>query len=200
MDGQSISQVSDQTGFSPSALRFYESSGLVQPGRTDAGYRSYDDRQVEQLAFVRRAKGLGLSLEEIAELLELLDGKSCAPVQARLRQLVDRNIAEAQNKISELLQFVDDLSRSATSLQEHTPEGPCDETCGCTTATPEIPSRMGQLERWRYLVKIALIREHIEGGACLLFERTTDLAAIAKLIDGESECCATSSVGPGDRC
>ncbi len=77
MDGFSISQAAERTGFSASTLRFYEQSGLVQPTRTPAGYRSYGESDVAQLAFVGRAKGLGLSLDEITELLGLLDDDRC---------------------------------------------------------------------------------------------------------------------------
>jgi DNA-binding transcriptional MerR regulator len=81
MDGYSISQVAERTGFSASTLRFYEQSGLVTPNRTPSGYRTYDDHHLELLSFVGRAKGLGLSLDEIVEVLELRAQNRCAPVQ-----------------------------------------------------------------------------------------------------------------------
>lgn len=133
MDGYSISQVAERTGFAPSTLRFYEQSGLVRPARTPSGYRSYDDRHIELLAFIGRAKEFGLSLEEITELLALLDDDQCAPVQGRLRDLVDTKIAEARAKIVELSAFIEELQRVAVTLDHHTPDGPCDESCGCTT-------------------------------------------------------------------
>src|SRR4051794_17245466 len=46
MDGYSISQVAERTGFPPSTLRFYEQAGLVRPARTPAGYRCYDDNHI----------------------------------------------------------------------------------------------------------------------------------------------------------
>jgi MerR family transcriptional regulator, copper efflux regulator len=73
MDGYSISQVAERTGFPPSTLRFYEQHGLVRPARTSSGYRRYDNGHVELLEFIGRAKGFGLSLEEITDLLSLLD-------------------------------------------------------------------------------------------------------------------------------
>jgi len=133
MDGFSISQVAAQTGFPASTLRFYEQAGLVRPERTPAGYRSYDERDLELLAFIGRAKGFGLSLEEITELLGLLDEDRCAPVQGRLRDLVDTKIADAQDRIAELEAFTAELQRVASTLHDHTPDGPCDNACGCTT-------------------------------------------------------------------
>ena len=133
MAGYSISQVAARTGFPPTTLRFYEQAGLVVPGRTPAGYRSYVDVDIELLAFIGRAKGFGLSLEEIAELLGLLAEERCAPVQGRFRDLVDTKIAEAQGKITELQAFTVEMRRVAMALANHTPDGPCDDTCGCTT-------------------------------------------------------------------
>lgn len=132
MDGYSISQVAERTGFPATTLRFYEQSGLVRPERTAAGYRCYDDTHIELLSFIGRAKGFGLSLEEITELLGLLDGDECAPVQGRLRDLVDTKIAAAHAKIAELQAFTVELQRFAETLEVHTPDGPCDDTCGCT--------------------------------------------------------------------
>src|SRR5690606_32558552 len=116
MDGYSISQVAERTGFPPTTLRFYEQSGLVRPARTPAGYRSYDDTHIELLSFIGRAKGFGLSLEEITELLGLLGDDECAPVQGRLRDLGDTKLADAQAKIAELEGFTAELRRVAATL------------------------------------------------------------------------------------
>jgi MerR family transcriptional regulator, copper efflux regulator len=96
MDGYSISQTAQRTGFPPSTLRFYEQAGLVNPDRTPAGYRSYDDHHLELLAFIGRAKGFGLSLDEITDVLSLLDQDRCAPVQDRLRDLVDARSSKSR--------------------------------------------------------------------------------------------------------
>lgn len=146
MDGYSISQVAERTGFPATTLRFYEQSGLVRPERTPAGYRCYDDTHIELLSFIGRAKGFGLSLEEITELLGLLDGDECAPVQGRLRDLVDTKIADAHARTIELQAFTAELRRFADTLEAHTADGPCDDTCGCTTdnqRTVAAPVRLG---------------------------------------------------------
>ena len=133
MDGYSISQVAERTGFAPTTLRFYDQAGLVRPTRTPAGYRRYDDTHLEMLSFIGRAKGFGLSLGEIAELLGLLGDDECAPVQGRLRELVDAKITDAQRRIAELEVFTAELRRVVATLDTHTPVGRCDDTCGCTT-------------------------------------------------------------------
>lgn len=133
MDGLSISKVAERTGFPPSTLRFYEQSGLVCPDRTESGYRSYGERDIEVLSFIGRAKSFGLSLEEITDLLVLLDEDQCAPVQGRLRALIGSKIADARQRIAELEQFAMELEQVAATLDGHTPQGPCDDSCGCTT-------------------------------------------------------------------
>jgi DNA-binding transcriptional MerR regulator len=80
-----IAEVGRLTGFTPSALRFYEQAGVLSPPeRTPAGYRVYGDRDVERLRLVARAKDLGCTLEEIAGLVEAWDADECGPVKHRL--------------------------------------------------------------------------------------------------------------------
>jgi DNA-binding transcriptional MerR regulator len=66
----SIGEVAEREGLSPEALRFYERLGLVFPvGRTKSGYRLYDVETLRRLRFIRMARELGFSVEEIRELL-----------------------------------------------------------------------------------------------------------------------------------
>jgi DNA-binding transcriptional MerR regulator len=212
MDGYSISQVAERTGFPASTLRFYEQHGLVRPGRTPSGYRAYDDGHVELLEFIGRAKGFGLTLEEITDLLSLLDEDRCAPVQTRLRELVDAKIADAQIRVAELTSFTSELQRVASTLNGPTPDGPCDTTCGCTTdASPttglsltakpglggEVPiactlngDRAGaQIAEGHQLLATAERHETVPGGVRIWFARTADIAAIATLVAAEQACC-----------
>ncbi|HKH04796.1 MAG TPA: MerR family transcriptional regulator [Acidimicrobiales bacterium] len=128
-----IAEVADRSGFTPAALRYYEEMGLVHPvGRTEAGYRLYDDASLQRLRFIARAKQLGCSLDEVADLSEAWDGGRCAHVQERLRATVEAKVAEAQRRIAELTVLTADLQRAAAGLTE-SPTGACDDTCGCVT-------------------------------------------------------------------
>ena len=213
MDGYSISQVAERTGFPPTTLRFYEQSGLVRPARTPVGYRCYDDSHIELLSFIGRAKGFGLSLDEITVLLSLLGDDECAPVQGRLRDLVDAKIADAQAKVAELEGFTAELRRVAAALGAHTPAGPCDDSCGCTTDDPGVGHRVAlgvrrddrdaptiactlsahevgdRLAQWEAAVASATRRETIDGGTRLTFERDVDIAALGALVAAEQDCC-----------
>jgi MerR family transcriptional regulator, copper efflux regulator len=59
-----IKQVAGASGFTPATLRYYVQIGLLpEASRTPAGYRQYDQRTLDRLAFIARAKQLGCSLE-----------------------------------------------------------------------------------------------------------------------------------------
>jgi hypothetical protein len=64
-------------------------------------------------------------------LLSLRGDDECAPVQGRLRDLVDTKIADAQKKAAELGAFTAERRLVAATLGTHTPAGPCDDSCGC---------------------------------------------------------------------
>jgi DNA-binding transcriptional MerR regulator len=130
-----IAEVADRTGFSPPTLRYYEEIGLVPPpARTPAGYRLYDDRAIDRLRFVARAKQLGCTLDEIADLADAWDRDDCAPVKHRLRGLVAGKLAETEARLQELLALQTDLRATAALLDTAPLDGPCSETCGCYAA------------------------------------------------------------------
>ncbi|MFV2063892.1 MAG: MerR family transcriptional regulator [Chloroflexota bacterium] len=213
MDGYRISEAARETGFSASALRFYEQQGIVVPERTDNGYRSYDERAMGALRFIARAKRLGLSLEETAELLALLDEDECGPIQSRMRSMVSQRIDQAHEQVTDLVSFTAELQRVAARLGTHTPHGPCDGTCGCTadqpaTALPvmnsvpragpgnehiacslEPGSVDGRITEWRYLLGNATAREELNDGVRLRFPRDADVVALSRLAAAEQGCC-----------
>jgi MerR family copper efflux transcriptional regulator len=132
-----IAEVAERTGFSPPTLRYYEEIGLLPAAeRGDNGYRVYDDATLERLGFVKRAKRLGCSLDEITELTRAWEAGRCGPVQQRLRALIDAKLVEVVARIAELAVLAADLRRAAVGLTVHTPDGPCDDRCGCS-GTPE---------------------------------------------------------------
>ncbi|ELI5735681.1 Zn(2+)-responsive transcriptional regulator [Vibrio fluvialis] len=96
-----IGELAKRCGVSTDTLRFYEKNALISPaGRSDSGYRLYDEENQKQVSFLLKAKELGLSLEEIKELLEIrleATEHSCAEVKsitsAKLA-LIDEKIAE----------------------------------------------------------------------------------------------------------
>jgi DNA-binding transcriptional MerR regulator len=127
-----IGQTAERSGFSASSLRYYEGLGLIAPAeRTASGYRLYDDRALSRLGFIARAKQLGCSLDEIADLVGVWDGERCGPVQKRLHDLVTEKLVESERQIEELTAFRDQLAHAATQLSSPAPDGPCSDECAC---------------------------------------------------------------------
>lgn len=103
-----IGEVARSVGVRASAIRYYETQGIIRPApRTLKGYRFYRDEAVDLLAFVKRAQSLGLTLKEIKSLLELNCGDRgrCRQVK-RLAgehlQQIDKTIVELQRLRREL--------------------------------------------------------------------------------------------------
>ena len=74
MDTLSIGELSARSGVPASALRFYESRGLIRAGRTTGNQRRYDRAELRRVAFIRIAQRVGLTLDDIAEALATLPG------------------------------------------------------------------------------------------------------------------------------
>ena len=130
--GYRIAEVARRSGFPAATLRYYEGIGLLpQAARTEAGYRVFDEDALERLAFIARAKQLGCTLDEIAELSVAWDGGRCGPVQDRLRSLVDAKLTDAHVRINELVTLTAELQSARASLDGHRPSGGCDDHCGC---------------------------------------------------------------------
>jgi MerR family transcriptional regulator, redox-sensitive transcriptional activator SoxR len=67
-----IGEIASRSGFAPSAIRFYEREGLIRADRTIGGQRRFPRSQLRRLAFIRAARHIGLTLEEIGAALSTL--------------------------------------------------------------------------------------------------------------------------------
>lgn len=100
MDPLTIGRLAAAAGVRIDTVRFYERAGLLKkPQRTAAGYRLYAEADAARLRFIRRAKALGFSLDEITELLRLNDGGGR---RGAVRALAERRLAEIEQKLVEL--------------------------------------------------------------------------------------------------
>lgn len=96
----SIGEVARRAGLHTSAVRYYESIGLVEPPRRVSGRRRYEAGVVRRLIAIRSARALGLSLAEIAA---LLDGFAAAtPPSARWQSLAEAKVPEIDAAIEAL--------------------------------------------------------------------------------------------------
>jgi len=202
MASYTIGQVAERTGVPATALRYYESIGLVTPSaRSAAGYRLYDDRSLARLAFVARAKQLGCTLDEVAELVALWDGDRCGPVQRHLHALVTAKARDTERRIAELRTFGEQLRSAADQLAGEPVDGPCDEGCicaverkesvpiACTIGAGEVDDRIALLERLRD--ELAHLDRGDDGTVVLRFPATTsNEAELRRFITDEQRCCA----------
>jgi DNA-binding transcriptional MerR regulator len=109
--GIQIGKVSEQTGVSIDAIRFYEKQRLLdRPPRTEGGFRLFNAQDIERIQFIQRAQQLGFSLPEIRELLVLWrgDGEACSHV----RDLLRAKVAAVRHKITELGVLEEQLTKN----------------------------------------------------------------------------------------
>ncbi|HEY5380097.1 MAG TPA: helix-turn-helix domain-containing protein [Pseudolabrys sp.] len=100
--GMAIGEFSRRTGGNIETIRYYERIGLLPLPDRAGRYRRYGAADVRRLVFIRRARGLGFTLDEVRALLRLSEadgGASCADV----RVLAARHLVEVKMKLADLL-------------------------------------------------------------------------------------------------
>lgn len=99
MERLSIGKLARAANVSSDTVRYYERVGLISPPqRARSGYRSYAEADLHRLMLIRRARAMGFSLDEIAELIALRAGSD----SARARSLIDTKVEGIDGKLSEL--------------------------------------------------------------------------------------------------
>ena len=94
-----IGQAAERAGVSARMVRHYEGLGLLAGvARTDSGYRQYTEADVHSLRFIRRARDLGFSMDEIAQLLGLWQDKARA--SAQVKQIAQKHIQSLSERIA----------------------------------------------------------------------------------------------------
>ena len=112
-----IGIVAKKIGLSVDAIRFYERNALLpRPARTEGGFRQYTESDLETLAFIRRAQGLGFKLSEIRALLRLRGNRlqPCAPVRRRLEE----KLSDVQRKLTDLHKLEHELRLALRSCNK----------------------------------------------------------------------------------
>ena len=98
-----IGQVAKATGVAAKTIRYYEQIGVLPaPGRTVSGYRQYDEPGVQRLRFIRRARSLGLPLQQLKTLTATLNGAKRPPLRPRLLALVQDQLSAVQHQMDDL--------------------------------------------------------------------------------------------------
>ena len=142
-----IGEVAKRAGVSAHTIRYYEAEGLIgRPARSAAGYRVYSPQVIDELAFVRRAQSLGLSLTETREILML--GRSGKNPCERVAAICEQRLADIERRMEELRAFRDNLRqafRAATNGCSVTNEGFCRAILAATSSEPSSPESAGQM-------------------------------------------------------
>jgi DNA-binding transcriptional MerR regulator len=124
-----IGTLAKRSSLNPKTIRYYEEIGLLpHPKRTASGYRQYDETALSQLEFIQRAKLVGLSLEDIREVLAIRE-RGDQPCD-RVLSLIDSELAHIDQRIGEMQR----LRAQLASLREHWSEEAthrAETTCLC---------------------------------------------------------------------
>lgn len=125
-----IGDVAKATGLTVKTIRYYELLRLLdETERTESGYRLYRREDIERLEFIKQAKQLGLSLDEIRDILVLYE-HSQAPC-IHVLALLDQKLEQVETSIKELNQFRLELTRLRAESQERLEQLPEeDRICG----------------------------------------------------------------------
>ena len=104
-----VNQAAKLTGLPPKTLRYYEDVGLVSPARLPNGYRAFDGRDIQKLAFVANARSLGFSLKECRRLLSLYEDQSRS--SAEVKSIASLQLKVLDKKHVEILAMQRELRR-----------------------------------------------------------------------------------------
>ena len=109
-----IGEAARRSGVSAKMLRHYESLGLLAPvARSEAGYRLYSESDVRTLQFIKRARGLGFSMDEITQLLDLWRNRR--RTSASVKRIAQQHVDELGERIAALQA----MQRSLGQLLDH---------------------------------------------------------------------------------
>lgn len=146
--GLPISHVAHKTGLNPKTIRYYEAIGLIPPptrrqaGYASKGYRMFTQEDLERLTFIKRAKLLDLSLQQIKEILHVhvVENGYRTAARSYLQALVAAKLHEVSENIEQLHRLRQDLERIAHHLTEAAGAAQadcCEPFCGPSTCGGE---------------------------------------------------------------
>lgn len=118
-----IGEVSQKTGLNPKSIRFWEEIGLFpKPARTKVvsgnGYRLYTRDDIKKLEFLKRARILGIPIEEMRKLLAVCEVSCCPEVTPTLQKIALQKSEEIEQRIQELRQLQQNLNEVVKNFQK----------------------------------------------------------------------------------
>ena len=124
-----IGELAKETRVTVQTVRFYERRGLMpQPLRRESGYRDFGEGDLRRLEFIRQAKGLGFSLQEIRDILQTRERGQCPCTD--VSKMAKRHLAAAEAEIARLQRFRRELRQAlGTWKQKPTRNLPANAIC-----------------------------------------------------------------------
>lgn len=121
-DGLFIGKVAERAGVNPKTIRYYEAIGLLPKAqRGENRYRLYSKEVIELLQFIKKAQGLGFTLSEVKEIIAIRQQGQEPCIHVRF--LVERKIADLDQRLKDLVAFRRKLKRFLTSWEEQPKRG-----------------------------------------------------------------------------
>lgn len=118
-DRMTIGRLAKAAGVGVETIRYYQGRGLLPVPKAAVGFRQYPASMVQRIGFIKRAQGLGFSLDEVASLLDLEDGRNRRAIQAvtrcRLEQIDDKlgDLRRMQSVLRNLLEECEVTGRAS---------------------------------------------------------------------------------------
>ena len=147
-----IGQASKASGVSSKMIRYYEQTGLIpKAARRDSGYRDYDDADIHRLRFIRGARDLGFTVEQIGELLALWSDRKRASADVKALALghVD-TLKQKQAEIEAMIARLENLAKRCHG--DDRPDCPIIEGLAENDGRPSTkakPRRFGKVDELR---------------------------------------------------
>jgi MerR family transcriptional regulator, copper efflux regulator len=211
-----ISELADSAAVPVSTVRYYERIGLLRPPkRQNNGYRVYDGTAEEHLAFIGRAKRMGIPLEQVSELLELWTAGGCRPMQKQIRELLAGRVGEVRTQRKELAAFGQQLEGLLARIDGGAGEDRlCELDCDCVHLEDADPlagcarfptvareaevgctldggDRAKRVTEWRDLLESGRVEARTPTGLRAVFSRSVETAErLAGLCAAETACCS----------
>jgi DNA-binding transcriptional MerR regulator len=139
-----IGRLAQATSVPAKTIRYYEQVGVLPvPGRSEAGYRQYTQRDVHRLLFIRRARALGLSLKDLKALTAELDNGSCGAMRPQMLNLVCTQLDTVKHQIAEFQLLQQQLEQVVHRLQT-TPPSDHTDSCQCLDGDAAPPQEGSQ--------------------------------------------------------
>lgn len=135
-----IGRLAKAAGVGVETIRYYQGRGLLPVPKATGGFRQYPVSMIERIGFIKRAQGLGFSLDEVASLLDLEDGRNRRAIQNVARRRLD----QIEEKLGDLGRMQSALRDLLAECEATGHAHPCPIIAALLGPLPEAPPKPGR--------------------------------------------------------